>query len=201
MPKRQKLLSELQADNEYGVLLMAQMDAVPETLQFVVSTTQMDEAAGGLRDRGSYVVRAIGVREHRFSVGIFANLRFMDDHPLLYEYNMPSVGLFFRGTPENPTELVLDIFQAYASTFGPWRQIPSYLNTTKPLVDLVSGGGDVLGEMPKPLAERMIKVLEHHKLETKIVEGKRTEPKMKALLLDESYILALDFSVDELGKA
>lgn len=201
MNKQDQLLAELQGDNHYGVLLMAQMDAVPETVQLVVATTVMDEAAGGLRDQGRYVIRALGVREHRLSVGMFANLRLLAEHPLLYEYNTNPVGVFFRGTPENPNALVLDIFQAYASTFGPWRQIPTYLNLNKPLVALVSDGGDVLGEMPKPLAEQMAKVLEHHHLETKLIEGKRAEPKLKALLLDDSYILALDFSVDELGKA
>ncbi|MDX1991045.1 MAG: hypothetical protein SF029_01565 [bacterium] len=200
MPKRDKLLAELQGEDRYGVLLMAQMDAVPETLQFVVVTTQMDEAAGGLRDQGRYIIRALGVREHRVSVGIFGNLRLLDDHPLLYEYNTPPTGLFFRGTPDDANELVLDIFQGYASTFGPWRQIPTYFNLNRPLLDLVSGGGDLLGEMPKPLAERLDKVLQQHRLETKVMEGKRTEPKLKVLLLDDSYVVALDFSIDELGK-
>lgn len=201
MTTREQFLSELQGEDHYGVLLMAQMDAVPETMQIVVATTRMDEAAGGLRDQGRYVIRALGVREHRLSVGMFANLRLLDDHPLLYEYNTNPIGVFFRGTPAHPNDLVLDLFQAYASTFGPWRQIPTYLNLNKPLVDLVAGGGDMLGEMPKPLAERMAKVLEHHGLETKLIEGARTEPKLKALLLDDSYIVALDFSFDILGKA
>lgn len=200
MPKRDKLFSELQGEHDYGVLLMVQMDGVPDTVQFIIATTQYDEAAGGLRDRGQYVIRAIGVQEHSVSVGIFGGLRVLDDHPLLYQYNTAPVGLFFKGQPDSAPDLVLDIFQAYASTFGPWRQIPEYLNMAKPLVDLVQGGGDLLGEMPAPLAERLAKALAHHGLEHKLIEGKREGPKYQIMLLDESYVVALSFTVEELGK-
>lgn len=201
--KTQQLLDEINAENGYGVLLLSQLDSVPDTLQFIVATTIYDEQADGLRDKTRYIVRALGVQEHRVSMGMFKSISITREHPLIYEDNTNPVGLFFRGTPDNANELILDIFQAYASTFGPWRQIPRYLNMSKPLVNLVSGGGDLLGEMPKPLAERMEKVLQHHKLETKLMEGKHPDgtPKVKALLMDESYVVALDFSVDELGKA
>jgi hypothetical protein len=203
MPKRVHLIEEVNGENGYGVFLIAQMDSVPETLQFVIATTEYDEAVKGLRDKARYVVRCIGVQEHRISVGMFGAITFSEDHPLLYETNTNPVGLFFRGKPENPAELVLDIFQAYASTFGPWRQIPAYLNMSKPLLDLVSGGGDLLGEMPYPLAERLDRVLQHHKLETRLIMGEHPaeQPTLKALLLDDSYVLAMDFSVDALGKA
>jgi hypothetical protein len=201
MPKRDKLLAELDGDENYGVLLMAQMDSVPETVQFFVSTTRYDEAAQGLRDQGNYVIRAISVQEHRVSVGLFSSMRVVDDHPLLHQYNATPAGLFFRGQPDNANELVLDLFQAYASTYGPWRQMPTYLNTAKPLVELLQDGGGLLGEMPLPLAERMAKALEHHELETNIIKGKIEDPPMQLMLLDHSYIIAMSFSVDILGKA
>jgi len=203
MSKLEQLLAEINTENGYGVFLMAQMDGVPDTLQFVVATTEYDAEVDGLRDKTRYVIRCIGVQEHRISVGMFRTMRVETDHPLLYEINSKPVGVFFRGTPDNASELVLDIFQGYASTFGPWRQIPTYLNTSKPLLDLVSRGGDLLGEMPKELAQAMEKVLGHHNLEAKLIEGERPAgtPIVKALLLDESYVVAMDFSVDELGKA
>jgi hypothetical protein len=202
MPKRQKLLDEINAKNGLGIFLMAQMDATPDTLQFIIATGEIDEAAGGLRDKSRYIIRALGVQEHRLSVGMFQRVQFTDEHPLLSQYNEKPVGVFFRGTPADKHELVLDIFQTYASTFGHWRQIPDYLNLTKPLTDLVSGGGDLLGEMPESLATRMEKTLQHHQLETKLTIGERPkeQPKMKVLTLDDSFTVAMDFSVDELGK-
>lgn len=197
---RDQLLDELKGENNFGVLLMVQMDGVPDTLQCVVATTEYDDSAGGLRDKNQYLVRAVGVQEHQVSVGIFKSLTLTEDHPVLYQYNTTPVGVFFKGEPDDANELVLDVFQGYASTFGPWRHIPTYINVQKPLVDLVTGGGDLLGEMPKPLAERMVKVLEHHKLETRQIEGKQESPTVKAMFFDESYIVALDFTVEPFGR-
>ena len=128
-------------------------------------------------------------------------------HPLLYQYNATPTALFFRGKPENANELLLDIMQAHASTFGHWRHFPQYLNVGQPLTTLLNSGGGLLGEMPRPLAEKLVKVLEHHKLEHKLVEGEGLDKDehgrsqlRKVLLMDDSYVVALDFAVDELGK-
>lgn len=210
MPKREQLLNDLQGDKDFGVLLAVQMDGVPETIQLVVLTGVLDEAAGGLREKNKYVIRALGVNEHRVSVGMFGNLRLQeDDHPLLFQYNAPPVAVFFRGEMDgvNMAELVLDISQAHASTFGQWRDLAAYINTNQPLVDLLESGGGLLGQMPKPLAERMGKVFEHHNVEHKLMEGELSETdehgrsrKRKLLLLDDSYVVAFDFSVEELGR-
>lgn len=208
MPKRDKLFSELGGEKDYGIFLMVQMGGVPNELQLVIQTAQYDDAAGGLRPRGQYIIRGLSVREHRVSVGIFGSLTLVDDHPMLYQYNTPPVALFFKGKPADVNELLLDIEQAYASTFAQWRRFPQYINIAQPLTTLLGSGGGLLGEMPKPLAERLAKVLAHHQLETKLVEGEAHETTdehgrsrfYKALLIDESYMIALDFSVDELGK-
>lgn len=207
MPKRDKLLDQLKDEKDYGVFLMVQMDGVPETLQLVVATTHLDETTGGLRDRGQYVIRALGVQEHRAEVGLFGKLGFLDEHPLLDQYNTAPVGVFFKGQPDNVNELLLDIMQAQSSVYGFWRDFPRYMNIAQPLVDLLGSGGGMLGEMPQPLAERMAKVLDHHGLEHKLVmdetpdkdEHGRSQLR-KLLLIDDSYVIALDFSVEELGK-
>lgn len=211
MPKRQQLLDELKGEDALGVLLAVQMGGVPNELQLLVQTAYHDEAAGGLRERTRYIIRALSVEEHKLSVGLFGQLRFSDDHPLLYPHNMPSVGVFFRGKPDPARvhELVLDISQAHASTFGPWRHIAEDINAAMPLFDLVQSGGGLLGEMPKPAAERMAKVFAHHGMESKLIEdpnfsasedhGRSTLYKL--LLIDEGHVTALDFSVDVMGSA
>ncbi len=207
MPKREQMLQELTGENAVGILLMAQMDGVPETVQIVVVTAAYDDKAGGLREKGHYVIRAIGVREHSFSVGIFGSLRFVDAHPLLYQYNAPAAALFFRGQVQDANALLVDVLQAYTATFGPWRQVPQYLNTAKPLLSLLNSGGDLVGEMPQPLAEALAAAFAQHNLETKLMaEPHETEDEhgrstqFKALIIDDSYVVALDFSVDTLGK-
>lgn len=208
MPRRDQLFQELEGEDRFGVLLLAQLDAVPETLQLIVTTTRLDPVTGGFRDIGQYIVRAIGVAEHRLTLGLFTTTMIKQDHPLLYQYNTAPVGLFFRGQPDDANALFGDVMQSYASTFGPWRHPPTYLNTSKPLISLLASGGDLVGQMPAPLAENLAKAMESHGLETRAI-AEPTEPEdehgrsrlRNVLLMDESYIVAFDFTVEILGKA
>lgn len=210
MPKRDQLLAELSGEKDYGVLLVAQMGGVPNELQFMIQTAQYDDAAQGLRPRHTYVVRALGVREHRVSVGMFGQLRFLDDHPLLYHHNAPKAAVYFDGKPADLNELVLDLSQAHVMAYEGWRHLldTDDLNRSTPLVDLFKRGFGVVGVMPKPLADRVGKVLDHHGIkhtenieadfETTDEHGRSRLAKL--LLIDQSYVVALDFSVEILGK-
>jgi hypothetical protein len=208
MPARAQLLNDMGRADAVGVLLMVQMDGVPETLQLVVTTTVIDQSRGGLRETGHYVIRAIGVIEHRVSVGMFGTLAFVDgQHPLLYAHNATPAALFFRGKAPDANALLVDVLQAYASTFGEWRQVPEYFNRSKSLLALLTSPGDLLGEMPQPLADALVPVLEAHGLETLVKHGEtplaidehgRSQHR-QALLIDDSYVVALEFSVEPLG--
>ena len=107
---------------------------------------------------------------------------------------------------------MLDISQAYLSPFGPWRHLieqPDDLNRSAPLVDLLQGGAGQLGVMPLPLAERMVRVLKHHQMTASLAleSGFEAEDEhgrsrlLQLLLIDQSYVTALGFAVDEVGKA
>lgn len=207
MPKRDQLQAQLQGDKDYGVLLAAQMGGVPEELQLIIQTAQFDEQVQGLRPRGQYVLRVLGVKEHRVSLGVFGNFFFADNHPLLFHYNEPRQAVRFEGKPQDIHELVLDIHQAYVTTFGPWRELAGDINRSQPLVTLLSSGAGVLGIMPKPVAERMAKVFAHHQMTCTL----ESEPapaqdehgrshQMKLLGIGDSYFVALDYTVDEMGK-
>ncbi|MBE2271032.1 MAG: hypothetical protein IAE80_22535, partial [Anaerolinea sp.] len=133
--KRDQLLGELGGEKDYGVLLVAQMGGVPNEIDLIVQTATYDDQAEGLRPRHTYVVRALGVREHRVSMGVFGRLAFHSDHPLLYHHNAPKVAVYFDGKPADVNELVLDISQTYISTFGGWRHLvdqPEDLNRSVP---------------------------------------------------------------------
>ncbi|MEZ4669143.1 MAG: hypothetical protein R3E39_14645 [Anaerolineae bacterium] len=206
--KREQLLAELQGEKAYGIFLAVQMGGVPQELQLMVQTATFDEQAQGLRPRNQYVVRALGVVEHRLSLGIFGNLFFTEEHPVLFHYNLPRSVIQFDGQPDDVNELVLDINQAYLSTFGPWRELAKDLNREQPLVNLLQSGKGVLGTMPQPGAERMLRVLAHHGVQGHLEENRLYEDEdehgrsrnMKLLGIDDSYFIALDFTVDELGK-
>ncbi len=208
---RDQLMRELEGERDYGVLLVAQMGGVPNEVQLIVETAQYDEAAQGLRPQHDYIIRALGVREHRVNLGVFGRLSFSDDHPLLYHHNTPRVAVHFDGKAENVNELVLDISQAYVSTFGQWRHLVDMaedINRAMPMVDLLNSGYGLLGTMPKPFAERIGKVLTHHNVGYSLSEDGTFETEdehgrsrlAKLLLIDQSYFIALDFSVEKMGK-
>lgn len=210
MPLREQLLRELAGDNDVGVLLVAQMGGVPEEIQLIVQTAQYDEDAGGLRERHAYIIRALGVKEHRASLGVFGSLFFAVEHPILYHHNAARHEIHFSGTPEDPNELVLDIQATYSATFGPWRDLGEDITREKPLFDLVQQGSGVLGTMPSPVAEKMVKVFEHHDMSAQLKqvdEGRSSVPdehgrseRLRLLGIDDSYFIAYSFTVEEMGK-
>lgn len=212
MPKRDQLIGELQGEGDYGVLLVAQMGGVPNELQLIVETAKYDQGVEGLRPQHDYIIRVLGVREHRVNLGVFGSLAFSDDHPLLYHHNTPRVAIHFNSKPDNVNEVVLDISQAYVSTFGRWRHLVDMaedINRAMPMVDLLNSGYGLLGTMPRPFAERIAKVLDHHCVTYSLTEDASFEATddhgrsklAKLLLIDQSYFIALDFSVELMGKA
>jgi len=210
MPERNALLHDLQGEDRYGIWLLAQIGGAPNELQLIVETAVYDPAVEGLRAQSNYIIRALGVHEHRLHLGVFGRLAFLDDHPLLYHLNTPRTAVHFTGKPAQLDTLVLDISQAYVSTFGPWRNVATMgedLNITVPLTELLGGGFGLLGTMPKPLAERMARVLAHHGMTASLSEDTSFEEKdehgrsraAKLLLIDDAYILAFDFSVERMN--
>lgn len=208
MPARTQFFADLADENHHAALLVAQVGAAPNELQLFTEIAQYDEQAGGLRPLRTYIIRVLGVLEHRIvNFGTTVNqVELAADHPLLYEYLTPPTAVFFRGQVTQADTLVLDIAQAHASTFGQWRHFPEYLNVSQPLVTLLTSGGGLLGQMPQPLAQRIVPVLEHHGLETMTQQGKpyvqvHDNPALvsmipEVLLMGGSYFVAYGFSFE-----
>jgi hypothetical protein len=212
MPKRENLFADMQGDDRQAALLVSQVGGMPNELQLVLETAEYDAEADGLRPLHNYIVRILGVIEHRIvNLGTtVGRVELLDDHPLLYQYNQTPVALFVRGQVQDVNAVVLDVIQAHSEVFGFWRRFPEYMNVEKPLFTLFSEGGGLLGQMPKPLADKLVLVMEKHGLETKIVEGENPsdknsnpmlqEQKVQCLFVGSSYFISYAFSIDELGK-
>ena len=212
MPKTQELLDFLQAEDHIGVLLMMQLGGTPEELNLIVQTAWVDAEANGLRDGQAYIMRLLGVKEHRASLGMFGNLFIAAQHPILYHHNAARYAIDFKGTPTDANELVLDIQAAYSATFGPWRDLAEDINRQQPLFDLLQSGEGQLGIMPEPAARRMVKVFEHHGMTSKLEQTDSARPstqdddkaaqfetELKLVGLDDSYFVVYSVVVDEMN--
>lgn len=211
MPKRQQFFEDVRGEDRHAALLVTQVGGMPGELQAIIQIAQLDDEAGGLRPLRSYIVRALGVLDHRVvTLGTtVGDVSLSDDHPLLYEFVTAPTAVFFRGQPDDINATVLDIAQAHASTFGPWRHFPQYLNVEQSLYALLASGGGLLGQMPQPFADEVLKVCQRHGLETHTQVGQpyvkahanpMGQTEVLALLLGDSYFVAHAFSFEEMGR-
>jgi len=210
MPQTDQFFEDMAGENRQAALLVAQVGAAPNELQLITQVAEYDDSVEGLRPIRTYIIRVLGVLEHRIvNFGTTVNdVQILDDHPLLYEYTTNPTAVFFRGTVTNPDSVVMDIAQAHATTFYPWRHFPQYLNMEQSLMTLFETGGGLIGQMPAPLAERVVKVLEHHNLEHKTAEGDPyiklhdnpalLQTTLKVLLFGGSYFVSYGFSIQEM---
>lgn len=214
MPVRDQFFADMAADNRQAALLVAQVGATPNELQLITQIAEYDDQAQGLRPVRSYIIRVLGVLEHRIvNLGTTVDsVELISEHPLLHEYLSAPTAVFFKGQPENIDALALDIAQAHATTFGPWRHFPEYINTQQPLHTLLSSGGGLLGQMPAPLADQLVPVLQQHGLETKTTAGdpyikRHDNPALasqrpQVLTFGPSYFVSYSFAFDVMrGRA
>lgn len=210
MPHTEQFFEDMAGENRQVALLVAQVGAAPNEIQLITQVAELDESVEGLRPIRSYIIRVLGAIEHSVvNLGTTVDeVKIETDHPLLYQYTQKPTAVFFRGDVKNPDALTTDIAQAHATTFFPWRHFPEYLNTGQPLSTLFEAGGGLLGNMPEALATRLLKVLEHHKLEHKIVQDKPyaqlhdnpalLQGQLKVLLFGGSYFVSYAFSIQEM---
>lgn len=206
----QTLLTAIMPDDNLGVLLAAQMGGTPQEVQLIVQTAIIDDEHESIQTTGQYILRAIGVQEHRISLGLFANIAHATENALLDNYNSAPMQVHFSGAPTAIDPLLIDINQLYAQTYGmydPFRRMVDELNPTAPLATTLTSGEGVLGVMAAPFAERMKTVLEKNgltaHLETHPVEtdDHHHDITHELLVMDDSYVVAQLFSVDPMGKS
>ena len=199
------ILNEIAPENNLGVLLAAQMGGTPQEVQIILQTTEYHEEKDALRPTGQYIVRAIGVREHRLSVGLFGAMVLADANPLLFPHNEKILQVYFTGQPESIDALLIDINQLYAQTYGrydPFRRMADELNPTMPLATLLSKERGFLGEMPEPFAITIGNVFERHGMKTNFIESDDHRPPepFRLLVMDDSYLVAQMFSAEPMGN-
>ena len=195
-----ELVAELEIDHVIGILLAVQMGATPQELQLVVQSADYDEETHAVTAKQGYVIRGIGVQEHRLSVGMFNRFIVIEDHPLLWNHNERYKQIYFNGTSEDADGFMLELNQLYGQHYGNMRNLADNINRMAPLGTLLGRGSGLLGEMPVPMAEKVKDLLERYGYEVNLLDSEQKDPPLqfKLLVIDDSYFIAQMYSVDYL---
>jgi hypothetical protein len=197
-----EILTALQPDHNLGVLLAAQVGGTPQELQLILQTTAPDEVADNYRPTGQYIIRALGVEEHRLALGLFSNIAVTDQNTMLHRYNVPIMEVHFKGVPDNTDGLMLELQQTYEQTYGMYRHLGEEVNRTSSLEALLKSGEGLLGTMAAPFVDKLHPLFKRYgvTLTAKDMQIERTPITYQLLAMDDSYIIAQVFSADPMGK-
>lgn len=210
-----KIIEALQPEENLGVLIASQMGGTPREVQIIIQTTQYEAEKDALKATGQYIIRALGVVEHRLSLGLFNKLVLSNDNPLLYRHNSEQVQVYFRGTPENIDGFLIDLNQLYGQTYGvfdPNMRMADELNRAMPLYNLLKTGQGLLATTPQPFAEKLQKLLTRHHMTCNFIEVEdehhhedeedhhHHDITYQLLVMDDSYFIAQLFSADPMGN-
>ncbi|HLA43358.1 MAG TPA: hypothetical protein VJZ27_07995 [Aggregatilineales bacterium] len=204
----QQILETLESEDHLGVLLAAQLGGTPQEVQLILQTTEYNDTHDALRPIGQYIIRAIGVREHRLSVGLFGTMVLSHQNALLYPHNEKMIQVYFRGSPENVDSLMIELNQLYGQTYGqydPLRRMAEEINPARPLESLLKGGQGLLGNMPEPFAQKVAALLERHQMKARLLDDEeanehRPPMQFQSLVMDDSFLIAQLFSADPMGS-
>lgn len=191
-----QLVRELQNENALGLLLAAQLGNTPSEMTLVIRTTYLDAASGGLRPIGYYTVQMTSLVDHKMALGPFNHAAALDDHPLLYDHNLPSVRVFVSTPAADPEAIMEQIEEAHSQMFGQWRTLANDLNKRAEPQDILTKGMGLIGEMPQPFAELVSKLLTEHGIQHNLIEGEPKIGHFKLLAFDNSYFVARVFNVE-----
>ncbi|NJL94205.1 MAG: hypothetical protein HC915_11020 [Anaerolineae bacterium] len=200
-PTLTRILAELAPEDHLGVLLAAQVGGTPHELQLILQTTEYLAEQDGYRPTGQYIIRALGVVEHRLALGLFSNLVISAENSMLHRYNHPQVEVYFRGVPGQVDSLMLELQQLYGQTYGIYRHLADDINRTRPLGALLSTGYGLLGTMPAPFVEKLAPLLARYGLSLHTLEAESSPPRIPyhLLVMDDSFVIAQLFSADPMG--
>lgn len=201
----QSIVDLLEDDSKIGIMLAAQMGTTPQEVQLVMQVADYDEESFTVTSGDTYIVRCIGVQEHRLSLGMFNRMATSADHPLLWNHNYRYQQIYFRALHDNieVDDFMLELNQLYGQHYGNIRSLAMDINRMAPLGTILGRGNGLLGEMPKPMAEIVKDLMERYGYECTLVDAEEDEPPMafKLLVMDDSYFIASLYSADKMSPS
>jgi len=195
------LRKDLTGENTVGLLIGAQLGVSPSELTMIVRAATVNPATGEATSTHQYQVTAIGMVEHKLTLGLFNGVGYADEHPLLYHHNAPGVKIFITSPVIDPDALLWAIDAAYGELFGRWRDLTADLNQRADPRAILQNGKGALGTFPAPFAPLVDRLLTEQAIGHQAI---MTDPKIGGcvlLALDDSFVIARSFTVQSFDSS
>ena len=129
------------------------------------------------------------------------SVRFLSQHPLIWDHNEPSGQLFYVSEPENRYEILGRMFDAHQKIYGGWRGFNDYANTYSPGFNVHFGEGSngLLASGPKSLLEAYAKSV-RGRVETQLLMDNSRKADYKALIFDMCFVICESVKVKEMSS-
>ncbi|MBI4987354.1 MAG: hypothetical protein HZC23_00915 [Rhodocyclales bacterium] len=186
-------------DDVDGWIRIVDADWVADDLRLNVSIKFGDELEPEL-----WEVECGGVVEERLSSDGAEALTLKPDSPLLMPYTEPEVDLMFSENTLTPEFLLGAVFSCCVETMGKPEYISKFLNLRPTVHGIARSGYGLLGRFPEPVAKAILSSLGTQPIKLKALPRgvpKRwtgsefvSYPKLNALVIGESYVIAESFS-------
>jgi hypothetical protein len=164
---------------------------------------------GGV-SQSQWLVRCRAVRECVIG-GRFGELSVHEfGHAAIRQHREPRRALFFTGKPRDLDALIGQLWRVHQQVAGSWIAFDRYLNTTRPLHDLLSFGFGKLADGPDFLIQEYARVLTEASVNvslgdlwpTKVWTGDKwieTASELSMVAVDTSFVIAEGFEDERAG--
>ncbi|ANE46451.1 hypothetical protein SY83_09385 [Paenibacillus swuensis] len=191
-----KIDSEIFEDDVY--LSLVNFVVVGNSLKLTLELTyQEDENA-----LQKWEIHCKDYGEHKLEIYYFSDLKVLDEHEYLWDYNKDFYELYFNGSIKDIKKMIGELYVAHRVITNNLIPFGTYINgNMERLLEFNSG---LFAKAPVNLVKEYFNVLEFNGLKGKLLpsksdkqrDGKQTE--YKVIIFGESYVVAKEFRAIQL---
>lgn len=147
--------------------------------------------------------------QRRICDNFFSSFDIFEEHVLLWEYNQPTADLYFKGTTENVSGLIGELYLKHLNITQDWIPSTEYFNDLVDIKDLIMSGYGLLANGPLKIIQRYSEVLSKFNIIPSIISNgivrywdgaswvNGPEP-YRVLVFGSSYVIAKEFKEERI---
>lgn len=165
-------------------------------------TTYLEIELNESRSTQTFRVNYVGKLETRIKPEtIIADLRVLNEHPLLIQYHEPFEVIYLSASTDNPKEFIDALERAAVKHFDGWRDLYSYINSgfVNRLEELLRKGFGILMDARQSFCSVVHEIGESMGVKLHTRPGRQPTGEPKLLLMDRFFVVAEDFRLEQCG--